>query len=145
MSTTPLTGNYAGPLTHQEHMCNGKPGHKTKVNLGTMVWLSPETEETPEEFYTWDTLYPYHCGGPLAFSTVDFQFSEWIVSVSPVYVGFKLLRSVSECSHAAFLPVFVVSKDYVWYVLDSLTFRMFSSPCSIELPQQTKANEWKSW
>lgn len=143
MSTTPLAGNSAVPLTHQEHMCNGIPGHKTKVNSGTMVWQSPEAEETLSSFIPEiDSIQSHRSGGPLALNTADFQYSEWFVSASPVYVGFDLLRSVSERSHAAFLPLFTVHGDCVRYVRNSLGFGMFSSPWwfSLNLPQLNDFN-----
>lgn len=50
-----------------EHMCNGIPGHKTKVNSGTMVWQSPEAEETLKSFIPEiDSIRSFHCGGPSA-------------------------------------------------------------------------------
>lgn len=50
-----------------EHMCNGIPGHKTKVNSGTMVWHSPEAEETLKSFIPeMDSTRSFHCGGPSA-------------------------------------------------------------------------------
>lgn len=50
-----------------EHMCNGIPGHKTKVNSGTMVWHSPEAEETLKSFIPeMDSIRSFHCGGPSA-------------------------------------------------------------------------------
>lgn len=50
-----------------EHMCNGIPGHKTKVNSGTMVWQSPEAEEALKSFIPEiDSIRSFHCGGPSA-------------------------------------------------------------------------------
>lgn len=53
-----------------EHMCNGIPGHKTKVNSGTMVWHSPEAEETLKSFIPEiDSIRSFDCGGPSALNT----------------------------------------------------------------------------
>lgn len=50
-----------------EHVCNGIPGHKTKVNSGTMVWQSPEAEEALKSFIPEiDWIRSFHCGGPSA-------------------------------------------------------------------------------
>lgn len=50
-----------------EHMCNGIPGHKTKVNSGTMVWQSPEAEGALKSFIPEiDSIRSFHCGGPSA-------------------------------------------------------------------------------
>lgn len=86
-------------------MCNEIPGHKTKVNLGTMG-VSPEAEESLRNFITeMDSIFSYFCGGILSLKTGNFQCSERFVSASPV-CGFNLRKSVSECSPVAFLHLF---------------------------------------